>query len=49
MKRAHRRLHLLIWPLVYLVGVFGMLAALRNLPADPSSDLPADAVTSGEG
>ena len=47
MKRAHRRLHLLIWPLVYLIGALGMLAAIRGAPADPRADLPANAVTDG--
>lgn len=47
MKRAHRRLHLLIWPLVYLFGALGLLAAIRGAPAEPRADLPAIAVTDG--
>lgn len=31
MKRVHRRLHLMIRPIVWLVGPFGMLAALSGL------------------
>jgi hypothetical protein len=48
MKRAHRRLHLLLWPVVFGVGAFGLLMALRNLPADPVGDIPAAAMTNGD-
>lgn len=45
MKRAHRRVHLLVWPMIFLVGVFGLLAAMRSAPAEPVKDIPAAAVT----
>ena len=47
MKRVHRRLHLLMWPMVFVVGALGLLVATRNAPADPRDDLPAAAVTDG--
>ena len=48
MKRAHRRLHLLIWMLVAPAAAAGLALALGNLPADARAGIPAAAVT-GEG
>lgn len=47
MKRAHRRIHLLLWPIVFLVGALGLLAALRSAPAEPAGDIPSAAMTDG--
>lgn len=45
MKRAHRRVHLLIWLLVAPAAAAGLAFALRNLPAEPQADIPAAAIT----
>lgn len=47
MKRAHRRLHLLLWLVVGPVAAAGLVVALRHLPAEPRVDLPA-AATDGD-
>ncbi len=45
MKRAHRRLHMLLWPIAYLTGALGLVAAMRAVPAEPVSDIPSAAIT----
>lgn len=45
MKRAHRRLHVLVWLLVAPAAAAGLALALRNLPADARADIPAAALT----
>jgi hypothetical protein len=47
MKRPHRRIHLVIWPVIFLATAFGMLAASRLAPADPLTDIPDAAIASG--
>ena len=45
MKRAHRRLHLLLWLVAGPVAAAGLVVALRHLPAETRVDLPTAAVT----
>lgn len=47
MKRAHRRIHLLIWLIAGPLAAAGLGLALKYAPADPRADLPPAAVTNG--
>ncbi len=45
MKRAHRRVHLLLWPVVYLTAALGLVAAMRAAPVEPVSEIPSAILT----
>ena len=40
MRRAHRRLHVLLWLAVAPAAIIGLYIALNARPAEPTSDLP---------
>jgi hypothetical protein len=44
-KRPHRRLHLVIWLLIAPAVAAGLALALRHLPAETRTDIPAAAIT----
>jgi hypothetical protein len=48
MKRAHRSAHVFLWLIVLTAGAVGLATALLNLPVDPVTQIPADAVTGEE-
>lgn len=41
MRRAHRRVHLLIWTLLAPIVAAGFLLALNTRPGRPIADIPA--------